>query len=678
MKSNPVAARLLIAAAIVSWLAACGGGSGSSAEPPPPSTDGRAQALAVSRPGELAAYVQQRLRARPAGAASDGQMFSALPPTLAAVPVAGVADSAPPTRSGTLVQEAGVDEADLLQSDGTHLYTLQPRAQQANSLRLQAYQRTAVGGLNLLKTLDLTDAAASSLWSGGMHLSSDGRVLAVVSESVETLPTDSTCKTACTAVGVPLLPWIWTRSNVNVQRVDASDPANTSAGERLSIEGHLVGSRRIADTLVLVTRHSPRLPVDVLPATATAAEREAAIAGLAAADVLPTLRRNGGPAQALLSDTDCYLQTANASLAVEITTITLIDLKSPTLARSSRCMVGGTEAVYMSAASLYLATTRSSYQLPGLITPMVVAYPLDMRTDIHKFALDAGSVVYRGSGDVAGHLGWDSERKPYRLSEHNGDLRVLSFTGSTGWLTVDDAASKPASPATLTVLRERASDLSLQTVATLPNGNRPAALGKAGEQVYAVRFAGDRGYVVTFRRADPLYVLDLSNPADPKSVGELVVSGYSEQIFPLSAGLLLGVGREADSKGVVSGLKLALFDVADPTRPKQTASFSMGGAQSNSALDYSSHGLNYFMKSGVARIALPVNLAPPGPTFAVGGWQAGLLRFEVDTASGSMRELPMRGAVTSNYDRATWLERSLQIGDQVYYLAEGQLKGYDW
>jgi hypothetical protein len=164
----------------------------------------------------------------------------------------------------------------------------------------------------------------------------------------EALPGDRTCKTDCGFIGLPSLPWVWTRSSVSVHSVDVSDPANASAGTHLSIDGSLVDSRRIGDTLYLVSTHAPRLAPDVLPATATAAEREAAIQNLKVDDILPRLRRNGGPAEPLLTDTDCYLQTANASAGVQITSVTMIDLKSPTLAQKSRCMLGGTEGLYMS------------------------------------------------------------------------------------------------------------------------------------------------------------------------------------------------------------------------------------------------------------------------------------------------------------------------------------------
>jgi hypothetical protein len=646
-------------AALLGLLAACGGSGGDGATPA-----GREQALALSRPGELVSFVQAKLRARQSQlAANPGMVFGGTMPATD-VAFSPSASTSLPARSGSTVQEDGVDEADLLQSDGLHLYALQPGN---NALSLQPYARVADGSIKPLATLKLpADAAELGLSSDGMHLSSDARSLAVLSQAWER----ASGSLACPLPGcIDLYLQFWLHSSVAVQRVDISDPAAASAGERLRIDGHLVDSRRIGDALYLVSSHTPRLAVEALPATASAAEREAAIASLSAADLLPRMRRNGGAAEPLLSETDCYLQAANASLAVEITTITVFDLKSPTLAHSSRCFVGGAEALYMTTGSLYLATTRWAYR--GLLAALV--YPGEIQTDIHKFALAGGTVEYRGSGQVRGHLGWDPQKKSFRLSEYQGDLRVLSYTGMTGWATVQDATATAASPALLTVLRERASDQTLQPVATLPNATRSAPLGKPGEQVYGVRFVGPRGYVVTFRRIDPLYVLDLSNSADPRTTGQIELAGFSESLFPLNDSLLLGVGRDADEQGRVTGLKLALFDVKDATLPRLLGSQTVGGAGSFSALDSSRHGLNLFNRKGVMRIALPVLLV----NAASGSAQQGLKRFEVDTAAPGLKSLPMLGG-RSTTDDSTWLERSLQIEDQVYYLSSAGLTAYPW
>ena len=273
--------------------------------------------------------------------ASAGFVISSGPPTVAAQPV-GSAGATTPARSGTLVQERGVDEADLLLSDGTHLYTLQPGADGATQLRVY---RRGTGAPQDLKRLTLVDPVATGANVRGMHASTDGKALATVGSAWESLPGDQTCKTGCNIVGLPTLPWIWMRNTVSVHRVDVSDPANASAGTHLSIEGNFVDSRRIGDTLYLVSTHAPRLPLDVLPAAATAAEREAVIQQLTAGELLPKLRRNGGPAEPLLGDTDCFVQTANASTGVQITSVTMIDLKSANLEQKSRCIVGGTEAL---------------------------------------------------------------------------------------------------------------------------------------------------------------------------------------------------------------------------------------------------------------------------------------------------------------------------------------------
>ncbi len=307
----------------------------------------------------------------------------------------------------------------------------------------------------------------------------------------------------------------------------------------------------------------------------------------------------------------------------------------PRLQRDLAQAVGaGNQLAVYEQASDGRAVARASLVLPtdgaNSINTDGMVLSADQRalTVIHKFALAHGSVSYRGTGSVDGHLGWDPQRKSYRLSEHNGDLRVLSFTGSFGWFNLQDAQTVAPSPAKLTALRERSSDQTLQAVASLPNAARPAHIGKTGEQVYAVRFLGDRAYVVTFRRTDPLYVLDLSKPTDPKTVGELEVAGFSDYLFPLPNNLLLGVGRDANSNGLVNGLK----------------------------------------------VALPVTLA----STPYANWQHGLQKFEVDTSARTLRAVGLAGPVVNTAQASLWLERSVQMGDTLYYLNNGALTGYGW
>ncbi len=664
ISNNQLPIRLAATLALALSLVACGGGSGSDTPP-----EDKKVALSASKPGELATYVQERLRLlERMGRLGNGGVYGGdgVPSVGIVTPVAGAIS--PPPRSSTLVQEQGVDEADIIQTDGNTLYTLQPKSGGPGAV-INIYARASDGKANALGVLALPNDGALDIHGQGMVASSDQRALAVISQNWAVVSQPDACPACSTAPGLTVPQW--GRSSVNVQRVDVSDPAKASVGERVSMDGYLVDSRRIGDKLYVVSSHHPALPVMVLPATATAAQREASIASLSAADLLPRIRRNGGASEPLLADTDCFLQGANGSTTVQITTVTIFDLASSNLAHSSRCFVGGAEALYMTTQSLYLATTRWTFPADSVALGM----PPDISIDLHKFALQDGGVVYRASGEVKGHLGWDPQRKSLRLSEHNGDLRVLTYTGTFGWWGLQDPSSPPTtppSPATLTVLREGGG--TLQTVSTLPNSQRPAAIGKPGEQVYGVRFVGDRGYVVTFRRIDPLYVLDLSNPADPKTVGELEVAGFSDYLFPLANKLLLGVGKDADSRGVATGVKLALFDVGNPAAPALKASITLGTSGSSSALDHSRHGLNMLVLGNTARLALPVNLA----NAAFADWQHGLQRVEVDTQAGTMSAKPWIAATNNQPYASLGQERAAQIGDKVYFLNNGDLTTHDW
>jgi hypothetical protein len=156
-------------------------------------------------------------------------------------------------------------------------------------------------------------------------------------------------------------------------------------------------------------------------------------------------------------------------------------------------------------------------------------------------------------------------------------------------------------------------------------------------------------------------------------VGELEIAGFSDYLYPMPGGQLLGVGRDADSTGRVTGLKFALFDVNDPARPTERAAITVGSAGSGTALDGSRHGLNMLQVGNVARVAVPAVVT--GSPFA--DYRHGLLKLEVDTTAGTIRNLGVVGGDTTAY-APLWLERSLQIGDNVYYLGNGTLASLSW
>jgi uncharacterized secreted protein with C-terminal beta-propeller domain len=125
-------------------------------------------------------------------------------------------------------------------------------------------------------------------------------------------------------------------------------------------------------------------------------------------------------------------------------------------------------------------------------------------------------------------------------------------------------------------------------------------LGKT-ERIQSVRYVGDTAYVVTFRRTDPLYTVDLSNPAKPNVTGELKITGYSAYLHPIAPGRLLGVGQDATEEGRTTGTQVSLFDTSSP-QAKVVTQFQVKGASSE--VEFDPHAFLYWAEKGL--LVLPV------------------------------------------------------------------------
>ncbi|MCL2781416.1 MAG: beta-propeller domain-containing protein, partial [Actinomycetia bacterium] len=219
-------------------------------------------------------------------------------------------------------------------------------------------------------------------------------------------------------------------------------------------------------------------------------------------------------------------------------------LADPAAAVAPVSVAADGDTVYADAQSLYIASNPSWYD-DG---------PNPGKTELHRFAISgAAAPLYLGSGAVPGRL-----LSSYSLSEYDGYLRIVT--------TSDGTSSNRAQ-----------SDLYVLNAATLDRVGHVGGLGR-GQRLYAVRFTGPRGYVVTFRQTDPLYVLDLSDPRAPKLAGELHITGYSDYLYDAGDNRLIGVGQEADRDGRATGMQVSLFDVSDPAAPKRAAQVTLPGA----------------------------------------------------------------------------------------------------
>jgi len=610
--------------------------------------------------------------------------------TAATAPSAGAETGAAAVFSGTTLQEAGVDEADRMKSDGVFVFDVTTGSSGAASLRRQRLDGAAAdAAMQPAGTLALPFSSGQQ--PSGLYLDTERAQLAVLAEGNTGGIYDNW-----------FAPQWWGQGQTGLTLVSAPASGPMQVRRTLRFDATMIGSRRIGATLYLVLRSYPQVPgIDPWWPAEKAAANQSALDKLQATQLLPTLSIDGGTAQPLVQPADCYTQPLNAVRSADMITVVAVDLAASTHRHAARCFTGGTEAFYMSDQSLYLATTRSAYGYRGAFP----VYAEQSSTDIHKFALNGLNIAYRGSGNVKGHLGFDQNRKSFRMGEHNGALRVITQTQPSwgGWLALplvsasatttgtSTATSTPVeSPGRLTILKESAGGLAV--AGELPNATRPEPLGKPGEQLYASRFLGNRGYLVTYRLTDPLYILDLSNPADPKVAGALEVSGYSDYLFPLSENLLLGVGKDAISDGSsgdgrfawYQGVKVSLIDVTDPARPREAARSIIGRRGTDATVLRDHHGIALQTVGGVVRVGLPVSLhdtPPQGMTGSASDYygftRTELHKFEITLATGT---LAPRSALrsTSPDPRDISGDRSLLWNSQVHWFESGTWRSAPW
>ena len=646
--------RVLLSSTMFLMVVGCGGGGGSSSPQTPvvvdpPEPDPTGLWVRSDDDGEgLVSYAAKLTQIGATRSATGGAVAEAAP----------AADASSGGFSSTYTLEASVDEYDIVKYNGSTLaiaptrsgccFIAEPVAAEAAlpppgqpplpQIELFLTDSTS-GTASLQSVIDLDEGVNAE----GMYLSETGLQVLL--------------STAWWGVYGDRFttPDGWLDEQVSLKSFDLTDPENAALTSELSIEGALVTSRRTGDEIHIISRHAPNIEgLVTYPQTEEeVASNEAILAEASDEDVLPEIRINGELVSPLTLD-GCYRLDPEHPLAVPapgdstITTMLTVSANSGEILRSA-CTSEPVTGVYMG--ETYVALTHVRWDLE------------EGGTMVHL--LDRDSFDYMGSEKVEGDL-YSGGNADFRISESSGAVRLVT----TQWTGDPEDSFRHR----LYVVRPEPSAPELEVLGLL--GDDPEArIGKPNEDLYGVRFMGDRAYMVTFERIDPLYVIDLSIPSAPAIVGELEVPGFSDLLHEVSDDLLLGLGSSERRFP-----KLELYNVSDVSRPISQGLIELGADLDwgYSPAQYNRYAFSYLAGDTVDRLTVP---------YAAGGVEDGICCIQVDRialfeitdkASPAQAAISAVGEVTLTAGSVDGDTRVVLDSDALYVISRTDLLGGFW
>lgn len=456
--------------------------------------------------------------------------------------------------TGTNTQEAGVDEPDIVKTDGNRIMTV--------SENVFSYVDVSSGEPVLTDQITIEDG-----WDHQLFFSGDRALL--FTNGGDWATTDSV------GASDSIYPPGGYHPAAIITEIDLSDPANLSISASMRIEGQYLSARAIGNRVRLATSTGPEDLPWVYPQSQASEDlatetNRTVVERSTYQDWAPsyTITSQGATTEGDLLDCS-RLQHPTEFSGFDVISIVDIGMddglaNSMASAQSVGVLASG-QTVYSSTDRMYVATTRWVAEAAnGQVRDQSVDG--EYTTSIHAFSISPGEPTeYVASGSVGGSL-----LNQFSLDEHNGYLRVIVTEGAP-WSVDDQSESR------LIVLEEQSEGLT--------EVGSVGGLGQ-GERLYSARLMGDVGFAVTFRQVDPFYVLDLSDPTNPQVTGELKIPGFSTYLHPVGDNLVLGLGQDATDEGRTTGLKLSLFDVSNPTSPQEISVWTMPDAYSPAESDH--------------------------------------------------------------------------------------------
>jgi uncharacterized secreted protein with C-terminal beta-propeller domain len=593
---------------------------------------------------------------------------------MAGAPTAMAPPSGPSAYTTTNTQVAGVDEADFVKNDGTRIFVISGDSLYINRSwpadQLQTTAKVQLEG-----------------WPTQMFL--DGNNVVVFSQVYTPYPNARQIDASLVS---PMWCGYYYGNTVKLTVIDVSDLSAPQVRAEFWQPGHYSNSRRIGSSVRLLMSDSFNYPQEVKwwpeyraelyqdkellsrAIDALIAENERIIRAQTIDQWLPHSFYRGPDGQMVDVGYSCNeFHRTNTPAKLGLVSVATLDMSAQTVAANNGrptlnrlSLIAQSGEVFASTDALYVASRHWWWwPEPGQ----------DDYTYLHKLDItDPTQARYVASGGVPGHI-----VDQFSMDEHNGFFRVAT--------TIAKRVPDTQNPQNIWGRMETTNRVSVLG----ERSGRLEVVGRSedlatGERIFSSRFIGDKGYVVTFRQVDPLYTFDLSDPTNPRRVGELKIPGFSTYIHPVDANTLLTIGVYQPENPTQQNwrerrLQLSLFDVSDFANPVQTYTQQVGTAWGWSEAMHEHKAFNFFPARKL--LAIPFwDYSGSGSGSYWDYYTSELRVFGVDPATG----FSARGAVnmkdiymTSTYSNWSWywrpaVRRSVMADDYVYAISDAGIR----
>ena len=585
-----------------------------------------------SAPMKMAAEEQ-----RDASVRVDAKGEAIMPAPEAVADAAGEGGGVSGDYSKTNVQVQGVDEADIVKTDGKYIYYV-------SGSRVFITEAYPPGNM---KIVGRTDFSGVNFQPIDMYV--DGNDMIIIGHSWSYVPgVRPYTRDLGRGIAVDAAPGIYPpiqtqRNTVKAIVCDISDKTSIKQVRELELEGNYISSRKIGSAFYLLANkylyYYPGNPIE---------------------NPQPTYRDTAGSNDFVAVDyrmIGCFPNFTQANYLL----IAGIDLNKPEEAADINSYLGAGDSVYASTQNLYVAVNEYDFSKNRSET----------KTKVYRFGLNKGKVTYANAGEVPGTI-----VNQFSMDEHKGVFRIATTSGDM-WR--DDEFTSKNNVYNL--------DSNMNLLGKI-EGIAP------GERIYSVRFMGDRGYMVTFKTVDPFFVIDLKDPAAPRVLGALKIPGYSDYLHPYDDNHIIGFGKDTIEIGPKGsevayylGMKMAVFDVTDVSNPVEKFVEKIGGRGTESPLLYNHKALLFSKEKNL--LALPITLMEVKGPEVVGGFPTygtftfqGAYVYDLNLNSG----FTLKGRITHLSDQdylmagSYWygsdknVDRIIYISDVLYTLSAKMIK----